>query len=350
MKLEQRIKTSLGINMTESRKEEIWDKILTLHKGDAPHMRKQNKVKWVYMSAAAAIVILAAVILPITLLQEKAPQGVINTTVDGNKGSEEAASCGDSDSLVFLENVELSEGLVIDVPESLKIMEQIKIDINEEEITKIEAIATAHGWQNIDMSGTDIDGLYFIKSVGIEGEMITEPAGEGEKYGDVTEEHHEQALLFMQQSGLAALLEQKGMALTIDKISYSTLFWNTVDGYKSDGYVRLGLERDKIVADCKIHAVRYSEILEEDTVPLEQAIKNALVVVDIGLKPKPEDNYTAIDAELKYVRGIPMYKLTLKHSETNGEYIAFALAVDESIIKGNDITRKEYEELLELGF
>lgn len=37
-----------------------------------------------------------------------------------------------------------------------------------------------------------------------------------------------------------------------------------------------------------------------------------------------------------------MYKFTVKHNETNKEHIAYALAVDESIIKDNDITRVEF--------
>lgn len=338
MNVKQRIRSSFGINMTEKRKEDIWDKIMTSQKGEMTVMKKK-KAKWVYMSAAAAIVILAAVILPITLLQEKVPQRVLNTPLDGNKGSEEAASCGDLDSVVFLEDVELSEGLVIDAPEYLKIMGHIKIDISEEEMVEIEENSTVHGWQNIHMTGTDIDGLYFIQSVDTgNGEIMTE------------QEHQEAVKSFLQQSGLKDVLAQKGMTLDKDEITFATLFWTTVDGYKADGYVRLGIERDKIVSDCKIYAVRYAELLEEDTVQLEQAIENAFVVVDIGRKPEAGDKYIAVDAELKYVRGIPMYKLTLKHNETNGEYIAYALAVDESIIKGNDITRKEYEEFLELGF
>lgn len=348
MKLKQRIRTSLSKSMTEKRKEDIWDKIMTSQKEHLIVMKKK-KAKWVYMSAAAAIVILAAVFLTIMFSQDKAPQGALNTPLDSNKGSEEAA-CDDSDSFVFLETVELSEGLDIDVPESLKIMEQIKIDISEEEMAEIEENATVHGWQNVDMTGTDIDGLYFIQSVDVEGEMITEPAGEGEKYGDVTEEHHEAAVMFMQQSGLAALLEHKGMALTTEKISYGTLFWTTVDGFKADGYVRLGIERDRIVGECKIYAVRYSELLEEDTVQLEQAVKKAFVVADIGRKPEGGDKYIAVGVKIEYVRGIPMYKFTLKHNYTKREYIAYALAVDESVVKDNDITQKEYEEFLELGF
>lgn len=339
MKLEKRIRTSFSINITEKRKEDIWDKIMTLQKGDVPHIKKQKKVKWVYISAAAAIVILAAVILPITLLQDKAPQGVLNIPVDGNKGTEEATAFNDTDSFVFLENVELSEGLVIDAPESLKIMEQIKIGISEEEIVRIEENLIAHGWQNIDMTGTDIDGLYFIQSV---------DTGNGEIMTD--QEHQKAAKSFLQQSGLKDVLAQKGMTLDKDEITFATLFWTTVDGYKADGYVRLGIERDRIVSDCKIYAVRYSELLEAYTISLEQAVKNAFVVADIGPKPEPGDKYTAVDAELKYVRGIPMYKLTLKHNETKGEYIAYALAVDESIINGNDITRVEYKWFWELGF
>lgn len=38
-----------------------------------------------------------------------------------------------------------------------------------------------------------------------------------------------------------------------------------------------------------------------DTVSLEQAVKNPFVVADIGPRPKPEDKFTAVDAELKYV-------------------------------------------------
>lgn len=370
MKQDEKIRASLNrIQMPEDAKRRIWQSIAAADEREAGSMSKRG---WIFATGAAVLAAaVAAVVLISTAAPEQSSKAAYQTpddaqqvavvepaptapATDKDKGAadetplppqddtrEGNGPAGGDGGSVFLTNLKLDNA--IDVPElpgEIAVYENVPIKISEKEMRTIEENATAHGWQNIDMDGTEHEGLYFIWSRDMRGDIL-----------NITEqEHHELRVQFLQESGLADLLESKGMTLNLDESDENGVVWSEVNGRRASGFVRLGFEEGKIVGDCKIWAIESRVVAVTELIPLEDAAKNAFFIYAECDPPNPDDEYVATQVQIKYISGIPYYHFHIPRPGMRCFYTAIALAVDESVIMDSDLTKKAYEHFLEYGF
>jgi len=257
------------------------------------------------------------------------------------RGDEQPAGAGEEyDTVAYLKNVTIRDGVSVSVPETIAVMQDIPIEISDEEMRAIGENAMANGWPALRMEGTELEGLYFLYPEVPRGDIWDISAAE----------HAQMAVQFLRESGLAELLESKGMTLDLDDSDMDgNLFWSTVAGYRASGFVRIGFEEGGVIGDGKIWAVKSTLLMTADAVPFEEAVENAFFVCGEGAWSDDETVYEVIGAKLVYIHGIPIYELTLPIPGSRGVQTAYALAVDEDVIIHSEMAAA-YDEFLTYGF
>ena len=366
MKIEERIVSALSrVTMPQGSKDAIREKILTAA-GEDSRMGRKGRInkngskakRWMIAAAAVAAATVVAAVLAVTLwpsaqtemaavpaqtpAQTTQEEPAADQPASGQDTREGEESAGRSEDMAYLTNLVLADGAAssLGVPDTLAVYENVPIEISQEEMGAVEENAITHGWQNIDMDGSEHDGLYFIWSRDVKGDIL-----------QITEqEHHEMRTAFLRESGLADLLEEKGMTLNLDESDANGVVWSVEDGQRGSGFVRLWFEQGKIVGDCKIWAVYSRLAAQAETIPLSEAINMAFFAFPEGVAPDPEAEYIADDVRLIYISGIPIYEFHIPRPGTRGFYTAYALAVSESVIDQNETIKEAYAQFVAVGF
>lgn len=361
MKIEKLVKRSLSrIEPPPARKAVMLDTILAqAHTATEPETQKvRNPKPKALIIAAAAVTVAALVVVLLITMQPDYPQSMaVASPIASQPVAEQLA--GEYGDPAWLHNLVISdEAAKTSFPQELVLYEDVPIILFEQERAVIDQNAQAHGWQNIKLTDSRIDGLYFIRPDDGEPLSMTEPSG-----------HEAMAHAFMEDSGLIVLLKSKGMALQLEEkepiiipenveseektaegANAESLLWSMVDGLRGSGYVRLSVSADKHVLDCKIFAVKSVPLMVTQTLTLSEAIENAFIPGGIGVPRDGNQEYTVIEAKLVYKNGVPLYELTLLIEEdTNYHPTAYALAVDKAAIDSHESALAAYARFVDEG-
>jgi len=360
-----KIKASLSnVVMPREARKRVWRQIEDSVDKEAARKRGRA-LKWALGGTAAAVIAAAAIVLfalppkpggtPMAAAETPAPAETAADMQEGPAAEEQPAGGDDSEKkLSYFTNLAVSDELMATAfPDEITVYEERPIVITEEEMRTIEENALAHGWLGADIYGMEgLEGLYFM-GPGEEGEWIQDMA-----------QHEAVVMQFMDDSGLDMILKQHGMTLTAPESkpvpahkneeieakigNVETLVWSVVDGHRSSGYVRISIDADHHVLDCKIWAVNSVPIDTVQAVPLEQAVNAAFVVCMHEGCGDDDAAYIVDEIELVYNFGIPMYELHLTdESGANRGYVN-ALAVSESVIEQNEASAAAYEYYLDM--
>ena len=214
----------------------------------------------------------------------------------------------------------------------------------EEEIDAVVQRLLDAGWE--DMTSTNYDGkVVFFSQPEKDPKSLEEIIAEKqEDPGTFSEADVERARQFIADSGLDELIYEKtGVELVqeADMTRSILVFYGYYNGMKTNTYIRMSFYENGDLAEAKLYAV-IPETRTVPALPLEEALQNAYGLILYG-GGDDYDPHTVTAVRLEYAYGLPYYILTLDEMLANGPRELCALAVDFSLIEGDEDLYAQWE-------
>ncbi len=221
------------------------------------------------------------------------------------------------------------------LPEVINIYDSEPIYLDDEIGAEFIKNLEDSGWCGHEFDRTDIEGLYFIGTKE-NSEIITS-----------TQVYVESAREFMRVSGLTDYFEQEGIELT-EEIQgegrdCTVLYWLTVSGQKTGGYLRIFVESGKNCTECKMYLIKSSVYKTLPSVALEEALGAAFTALDDDLEGQ---SFTVSSAKLMYYDGMPYYECDVLGKDVLTCIMCYVPAVSIHEILADDVMLENYIRIL----
>ncbi len=209
----------------------------------------------------------------------------------------------------------------VETGEKIHIYKISSLDIDTETIAQIQKNLAAAGWS--ETQSTLIDEYSFV----LKGSTLGEP------HALRTEECLEMATAFLNDSGLAVLMEPLKMEYELDSEDADTLTvaycYFVCNGARTGSYIRFIFEDYKHIGE--VQAYLYSSTYA-DSLPLltlNEALKKAKKLdADGNLIAVDASNYSIKNTQLIYIEGLPYYQFDGYGIHIREFINGYALAVD----------------------